>query len=104
MTELSNGTIVTDLDAHDDNLSLSQRGYSIRHIETWHERDNNPSSTGTRQNSPKPTFPTEHGNRGRPARVGPFARTTRPRTTPADARRNHCNLQYRSRDAEIGDR
>jgi hypothetical protein len=40
MTELSNGTIVTDLDAHNDNLSLSQRGYSIRHIETWHERDN----------------------------------------------------------------
>ena len=40
MTKLSNGTIVTDLDAHDDNLSLSQCGYSIRHIETWHERDN----------------------------------------------------------------
>ena len=55
MTELSNGTIVTDIDAHDDNLDLSQRGYSIRHIETWHERDNQPSSTGTRQNSPKPT-------------------------------------------------
>jgi hypothetical protein len=40
MTELSNGTIVTDLDAHDDNLSLSQRGYSIRHVETWHDHDN----------------------------------------------------------------
>ena len=40
MTELSNGTIVTDLDAHDDNLSLSRGGYTIRHIETWHERDN----------------------------------------------------------------
>jgi len=40
MTELSDGTIVTDLDAHDDNLFLSQRGYSIRHIETWHEYDN----------------------------------------------------------------
>jgi hypothetical protein len=26
MTELSNGIIVTDLHAHDDNLSLSQRG------------------------------------------------------------------------------
>ena len=40
MTELSNGTIITDLDAHNDNLSLNQRGYSIRHIETWHEHDN----------------------------------------------------------------
>ena len=30
MTELSNGIIVTDLHAHD----------SIRHIETWHEQDN----------------------------------------------------------------
>ena len=40
MTELSNGIVVTDLHAHDDNLSLSQRGYSIRHIETWHEQDN----------------------------------------------------------------
>ena len=40
MTHLSNGTIVTDIDAHDDNLALSQRGYTIRHIETWHERDN----------------------------------------------------------------
>jgi hypothetical protein len=40
MTQLSNGTIVTDIDAYDDNLSLSQRGYTIRHIETWHERDN----------------------------------------------------------------
>jgi hypothetical protein len=39
MTHLSNGTIVTDIDAHDDNLSLSQRGYTIRHVETWHERD-----------------------------------------------------------------
>jgi hypothetical protein len=28
------------LSPHDDNLSLSQRGYSIRHIETWHEQDN----------------------------------------------------------------
>ena len=36
MTHLSNGTIVTDIDAHDDNLSLRQRGYTIRHIETWH--------------------------------------------------------------------
>ena len=40
MTHLSNGTIVTDIDAHDDNLSLNQRGYTIRHIETWHECDN----------------------------------------------------------------
>ena len=28
------------LSPHDDNLSLSQRGYSIRHIETWHEQNN----------------------------------------------------------------
>ena len=40
MTHLSNGTIVTHLDADEDNLSLRQRGNSIRHIETWHDRDN----------------------------------------------------------------
>jgi hypothetical protein len=39
MTKLRNGTIVTDLDAHDDNLFLSQRGYSIRYVETWHDHD-----------------------------------------------------------------
>jgi hypothetical protein len=40
MTHLSNGTVVTDLDANDDNARLTDQGYSIRHIETWHERDN----------------------------------------------------------------
>ena len=40
----------------------------------------NRSSTGTRQNSPNPTYRTEHSNRGRPTRVGPLARTSRPRT------------------------
>jgi len=40
MTTLSDGTIVTDLDAHTLNLSLVENGYSIRHIETWHEHDN----------------------------------------------------------------
>ena len=40
MTKLRDGTIVTDLDAHNDNLFLSQRGYSIRHIETWHDHGN----------------------------------------------------------------
>jgi len=36
MTHLNDGTIVTNLDAHDDNAGLIARGYSIRHIETWH--------------------------------------------------------------------
>jgi hypothetical protein len=36
MTHLDNGTIATDLDAHDDNATLSAEGYTIRHIETWH--------------------------------------------------------------------
>ena len=36
MTFLSNGAIATDIDAHADNLSLLEDGYSIRHIETWH--------------------------------------------------------------------
>ncbi len=40
MTKLGNGTIVTDLDAAADNAVLTQRGYSIRHIETWHDHDN----------------------------------------------------------------
>ena len=60
MTELNDGTIVTDLDAHDDNLFLSQRaGYSIRHIvETWHEYDNHTvHPLGTRHSSAKQTCP-----------------------------------------------
>ena len=32
----SNRAIVTDLDAHADQLSLLAEGYTIRHIETWH--------------------------------------------------------------------
>ena len=35
-------------------------------------RTTRPSSTGTRQNSPKPTFHTKHRDRGRPTWVGPF--------------------------------
>ena len=34
MTHLSNGTIVTDIDAHDDNNALTAQGYSIRYVET----------------------------------------------------------------------
>jgi hypothetical protein len=34
------GDAVTGIDANDENLSFSQRGHSIRHVETWHERDN----------------------------------------------------------------
>ncbi len=36
MTRLDNGTIATDIDAHDDNATLVAEGYTIRHIETWH--------------------------------------------------------------------
>jgi hypothetical protein len=36
MTEISDGTIVTDVDNHEDNNRLTSRGYTIRHIETWH--------------------------------------------------------------------
>lgn len=36
MTHLNDGTIVTNLDAHDNNAALIARGYTIRHIETWH--------------------------------------------------------------------
>lgn len=39
MTHLSNGTVATDFDAHSDNAALAAHGYTIRHIETWHEHD-----------------------------------------------------------------
>lgn len=39
MTKLDNGTVVTDLDATTDNAALTAQGYSIRHIETWHDHD-----------------------------------------------------------------
>ena len=39
MTHLSNGTVATDLDAHDDNAALAAQGYTIRRIETWHDHD-----------------------------------------------------------------
>ena len=39
MTQLSNGTVATDLDAHADNAHLTAQGYTVRHIETWHEND-----------------------------------------------------------------
>jgi hypothetical protein len=36
MTQLDNGAIATDIDAHDDNAALTVQGYSIRQIETCH--------------------------------------------------------------------
>jgi hypothetical protein len=36
MTEMSDGTCATDLDDNDANITLSNRGYTVRHIETWH--------------------------------------------------------------------
>ncbi len=36
MTETSDGTYVTDLDDNEANATLTSRGYTIRHIETWH--------------------------------------------------------------------
>ena len=39
MTHLNDGTVVTSLDAHDDNAGLTAQGFSIRHVETWHGRE-----------------------------------------------------------------
>jgi hypothetical protein len=39
MTHLNNGTVATDLDARSDNAHLTALGYTVRHIETWHEHD-----------------------------------------------------------------
>ena len=36
MTNLNNGTTATDLDSH-HNLALTAQGYTIRHIETYHD-------------------------------------------------------------------
>jgi hypothetical protein len=36
MTETSDRTCFTDLDDHEANTTLISRGYTIRHIETWH--------------------------------------------------------------------
>ena len=39
MTHLGNGTVATDIDATDYNTTLVAQGYTVRHIETWHEND-----------------------------------------------------------------
>ena len=39
MTRLSNGTIVTDIDATPNNAALTAQGYTIRAIEIWHDHD-----------------------------------------------------------------
>jgi hypothetical protein len=39
MTHLANGTVATDIDAIEENAILTAQGYTIRHIETWHEAD-----------------------------------------------------------------
>ena len=39
MTHLSNGTVATDIDATDAHAALTAQGYTIRHIETWHDLD-----------------------------------------------------------------
>ena len=39
MTHLSNGTVATDIDATEYNAALTAQGYTVRHIETWHDHD-----------------------------------------------------------------
>ena len=39
MTFLANGSIVSDLDNSTVNQNLADQGYSIRHIETFHDQD-----------------------------------------------------------------
>ena len=39
MTFLANGSIVSDLDNSIVNQNLADQGYSIRHIETFHDQD-----------------------------------------------------------------
>ena len=39
MTQLHDGTVVTDLQADADNAGLLAQGYTIRHIETWHGQE-----------------------------------------------------------------
>jgi hypothetical protein len=65
MTRMSDGAYVTDLDNHRDNRWLRSRGYTIRHIETWHRfGPSKASSSGTRPRSAKPTCPTEQPRAG----------------------------------------
>ena len=37
MTHLDDGTVVTDFIAQDENTRLTAAGYTIRHVETWHD-------------------------------------------------------------------
>ncbi len=39
MTHLANGTVVTDIHNDTANHSLASQGYSVRHIETYHDHD-----------------------------------------------------------------
>lgn len=41
MTNLSNGTVATDLDNDSDNRNLLDQGYTVRHIETYHRDTDN---------------------------------------------------------------
>ena len=36
MTQLDDGTVVTDIDAHDQNAMLATQGYTIRCVENWY--------------------------------------------------------------------
>ena len=37
MTHLSNGTVATDIGATDYHAALTAQGYTVRHVETWHD-------------------------------------------------------------------
>jgi hypothetical protein len=39
MTRLTNGAVATDIDAIAEIEAPTARGYTIRHIETWHAQD-----------------------------------------------------------------
>ncbi len=71
MTHLSNGTVATDLDAHEDNATLSAQGYTIRQIETYH-RDTDMSCIVWDAPTilPKQTCPSDRPNDKGPAHTG----------------------------------
>jgi hypothetical protein len=37
MTHLGNGIVATDIDATEYNTVLTAQGYTVRHVETWHD-------------------------------------------------------------------
>ena len=103
MTQLSNGTIVTDIDATHDNTALTAQGYTIRaHRDLARPRHHLHPLGRAADHRGRPAL--LRGPRpGRPARVGPLVMYTPDAPAPVGTNRTRARTRLQGQAASAAD-